>query len=51
MKTVKIGMSEYLQAKALAKNRGLFLQFVLNEAVRSYLKKEGQDGRRKRKPR
>jgi hypothetical protein len=38
MRLVKIGESEYRAIKALAKERGQFLQFVVNEAIRAYLK-------------
>jgi len=38
MQTVKIGRTEYAQIKALAKERGQFLQYVINEAIRAYLK-------------
>lgn len=36
-KTVKVGKKEYEALKALAKRRGQFLQFVLNEAIRRYV--------------
>lgn len=36
-KTVKIGKREYEALKALARKRGQFLQYVLNEAVRKYV--------------
>jgi hypothetical protein len=38
MRLVKIGEPEYKAMKALAKERGQFLQFVINEAIRAYLK-------------
>lgn len=41
MKSVKIGEQEYRSVKALAARRGLFLQHVLNEAIRQYLTLQG----------
>lgn len=38
LKTVRIGKSEYLAMKVLAKKRGQFITYLLNEAVRQYLK-------------
>lgn len=35
--TVKIGKAEQQAMKALAKSRGQFLSFLLNEAIRQYL--------------
>lgn len=37
MKPVRIGAAEYKAMKALAKKRGQFLTYLLNEAVRQYL--------------
>jgi hypothetical protein len=37
MRSVKIGSIEYKAIKALAKKRGQFITFLLNEAIRMYL--------------
>jgi hypothetical protein len=37
MQSVKIGATEYKAIKALAKKRGQFITFLLNEAIRFYL--------------
>jgi hypothetical protein len=38
MKSVKLGDAEYRQIKALAAKSGRFVTYLLNEAVRAYLK-------------
>jgi hypothetical protein len=45
MQSVKIGSLEYKAIKALAKKRGQFITFLLNEAIRAYLA-EAQNGRK-----
>jgi len=40
LRTVKIGEAEYRAIKALAKKRGRFIQYLLNEAIRQYLASE-----------
>ena len=37
LKTVKINVALYRQAKAYAKEHGLLLQYVLSVAIRQYL--------------
>lgn len=34
---MRVGKKEYEALKALAKQRGQFLRFVLNEAIRKYI--------------
>lgn len=36
-KTIKVGQREYEAIKALAKKRGQFLKYVINEALRKYV--------------
>ena len=40
LKTVKIGEAEYRAMKALAKQRGMLLQRLLNDAIQLYLKSQ-----------
>jgi hypothetical protein len=40
LKNVKIGKNEHAALKAIAKKRGMLIQYLLNEAVRQYLNTE-----------
>ena len=40
LQTVKIGLTEYREVKALAKKRGQHLMFVLTRAIRQYLDRQ-----------